>query len=538
MQALSSINQALQQPQFMGQASTGKKGAIKFSSLPDQVVKSLGSSTQKVYKMMAPLHASRGLELLVIDLGGWATLRTLMDLYRQKFFKKTIDDKKQLNYVAARERLMMEVMGALPDSIGLLAFLYGMAAEGKRNAFSNKFIDQGTLKLFDNMLKNPQNKSSQTFMQSLTKLISPEKASSIEPLVAKALNNANFVDDAAVKIAKVLGQKSFDRTIANSGFSLDTLLGDANSLISAASKGAKNSPLFAQTARKLIASTTGINAWRIPLGLALGAAYNFVSPYFIQGITRKVEGINDYPGEDGLRKLQKVDKRPHIKSRGLLPYLKETLAQGNPIPALLSLVPLPVIFGMVDTEKWATHGFKAAFNSPLKSGFVSKAMKMFQFSRSAPFVGMHQMAVLQALVVFSRVTSARNAVEFRERVFDSYLGWGIWILGSPLIKKAISAFYDKTQGTQLLKTVNGAKVARTQSEIASLIKNPTVMRNTLSKNIWIGFGSLVATMGLLGIVEPWLSIKLTEWQSKRVYGNHTEPMPKFSKNNTAQAVTA
>jgi len=470
----------------------------------------LSSADHLAYKIFGPIWRNRGIELLAIDMVAWAGLRTVMDLYREHFFKKTIDNKRHFNWSAARERMMLEFMGAAPDSLGLLAAAYGIAAESKKNAFSAKFVDMTTLDYFKSVVKAHPNGTSAQFVQQLAKDIAPGHLPKVVPLVEQALLKSAPTEKTATSIAKLLGQTHYDVEIKGATYALDTLLADAKAFVSHLPN--KNGS-FLKQAGKLLQKTASINAARIPLAIGIGILFNFSAPYIIQAVTRKVDKISDYPGVHGLKVLEKVDEK-HPKHRGLVPYLKESLKRGNILPILISLTPLPIILGMIDTEKLSLGCFKASWNSPFKAGFGHRFLKTMQFSRTFPFAGAQQMAMLYALVVFSRVASARNSIEFRERTVDAFLGWSTWILFTPWAKHHISQWLDKTQGTQLMKTVAGETTRRTESEILTLIKDKALRAKTLSRYTWLNVGSILGTVALLGIAEPYFSIKLTEWQSR------------------------
>lgn len=469
----------------------------------------LSPTTKVIYKYIAPIWRNRGIELLAVDLVAWAGIRTTLDLYREFLFKKTTDGKREFNWPAARERFLMEVMGSAPDGIGLLAFMAGRAM---KNPFSNQFTDMDTLHYFQNLVKLPGIKSSKDFVQRLAQDLSKTDSHKVLPLIQGALSKKGSVDAAATQLAKLLKQTHTDRLIEGSPVAMETLLADAKALLAHTPKAASNG-LWKKSAQDLLQHTLKVNHLRIPAGLALGILFNFYAPYVIQGVTRKLEGINDYPGERGLRELHHVDKL-HDQKRGLLPYLRESLRKGNIIPTLISLAPLPIIAGMIDTEKLSVGSLASSINNPLKKGYWGRVMKMMQYGRSFPFAGAQQMAMLYALVVFSRVASARNGVEFRERTVDAFLGWSIWILLTPRVKKMLSQWFDKREGTQLMKMVAGEASKKSELEIARLIPNKLIRNRTLTRYAHINVAAILSTIVLLGIVEPYFSIKLTEWQSK------------------------
>jgi len=462
--------------------------------------------TNMAYKVFGPIWRNRGIELLAIDMVAWAGLRSLMDLYREHFFRKTLDNQRHFNWAAGRERLMLEIMGAMPDGLGLVAAMLGIAWEGKKNAFSRKFVDLDTLNYFKSLTAGQSGGSASQFAAQLAKDISPHHQIKVASIISKW----GCSEKAATDIAKLLGQNHFDVAIKGNTYAMDVLLNDAKAFVSHLPK---NNGFWGQ-AGKLLEKTASINAVRIPLALGLGVLFNFSAPYIIQHVTRKVDKVADYPGLHGLKVLDKVSTTDKSHHPGLLPYLRRSFKHGNLLPILVSLAPLPIISGMIDTEKLALGGIRAAFNSPLKAGFLGRALKMMQFSRSFPFAGAQQMAMLYALVVFSRVAAARNSIEFRERTVDAFLGWSTWILFTPWLKHKASQWIDKTQGTMLMKTVHGETSRRTEAEILKLIGNKALRAKTLSRFTWLNVASIASTIALLGVLEPYASIKLTEWQSQ------------------------
>ncbi|MEB3029894.1 hypothetical protein VJI72_08895, partial [Parvimonas micra] len=73
------------------------------------------------------------------------------------------------------------------------------------------------------------------------------------------------------------------------------------------------------------------------------------------------------------------------------------------------------------------------------------------FSKKLPFTGTQQMAAGFAVLITARLLGSRSDNEFRERLIDSFAGWGLWIFGTPLLKKGIAWLSDRSGKTQLLK---------------------------------------------------------------------------------------
>jgi hypothetical protein len=102
------------------------------------------------------------------------------------------------------------------------------------------------------------------------------------------------------------------------------------------------------------------------------------------------------------------------------------------------------------------------------------------------------------------------------------LGWTLWILGTPFIQKVVAKSIEASSNgeVKLLKNVNpelGFRGLRLRSgdEIKAFMKTAAGELSqagvkSMQRNIWIGFASMMATIGLLGIVEPYLAIQWTK----------------------------
>ena len=115
---------------------------------------------------------------------------------------------------------------------------------------------------------------------------------------------------------------------------------------------------------------------------------------------------------------------------------------------------------------------------------------------------------------------SRSDIEYRERMVDSWaLGWMVWILGTPALKRFFAGRSDKLSGTQLLKKVGGAVELRSRLEIEKLLPKATaagkkVALATLRKSMIIGPASLAATLLTLGVLEPLIAMRWTLAQAK------------------------
>lgn len=492
--------------------------------------KDLTGVTKLVQKgFVGPIHSSRSRQLLFLDIMGFLGLRTIMDLRREYIFENTYNGKRQVNWAAGMERVLMELLGSMSDGIGLLAFAAGyvLSKATPHGKFANHFTDMKTLAFFEHVIKKPEVGSMHNLTQHISELIAreskaPSKAPEIQSRISKMLKSIEAelktakwfqkgkvaqteAAKAAVEIANLLKLDKFDIKLNGHGyFSLDTLLEDLHAL----NKHAKfPAQAWEKQTTLILEKTLRFNRFRIPLGIVAGLGLNMLAPYLIHRITKKVHGISEYPGEQGLREI-KTDYKPEPEAKSkAFPYLTKAWKEGNILPFLISIVPLPLVFGLLDSDKLATEGLKAAFNKPGK-GFWKRFLEMMQFGKRFPFASSNQMSMLYATVVFSRVATARNAIEFRERTVDAFLGWSIWVFAAPKLQKFLANWWDSKN---LIKNVDGIKLLRSENEITHLLKN----KSAWGKHIWITALSAAATIVLLGIIEPLFSIKLTEWQSKK-----------------------
>ncbi|MCA9800084.1 MAG: hypothetical protein KC474_11095 [Cyanobacteria bacterium HKST-UBA04] len=465
---------------------------------------------QSIDKVYHPIEANRGTQLFVEDLGGFAVLRTLMDLFRQKFFKETQDGKKELNWAAARERVLLETTGTFPDPMaGAIGLAIGAAMDRTKTGFNNKMISIESLEIFDETLQKGGITSPKAFAKQLANLIEPKKSGPLGQLLHEGIANPAVVEDRALAIAKLLGQQHFDVHLGGHTTAVDTLMQEAHTFLKTASAKSAGSPAWAKQLQAVVKQTARTNAWRIPIAIAAGVAFNFVMPHLIHLYTKFKDGIDDFPGVKGLRDLHKTsDKQEGHRSgaASYMPYLSDSLKRGNLWPWLITALWLPVLGGVVDTQKLASQGLKAAINSPFKPGFLNRFLKIMQFGGSTfPWVGGGQAAMMYGAVVAARMATARTDVEFRERTVDGFLGWGIFIMGTPWIKKRLAGLMDKN----LLKKVGGSWIVKSRGEVEEFMSAKTFAKYKL-----LGPLSTLTTIALLGIVEPYLSIRLTEWQTR------------------------
>jgi len=505
----------------------------------------------------------RTTEMLLEDFVGFGLLRTWMDLRRGKTYG---DD--QSNWPAASERMARETLSILTDNVlaGGVAYAMAKGMDSGFKGFSNQFIDFDTLNLFKEIAGRIDGKTSaiqpqaeKAFLDDLTGRLKATNPQQCRELLEKAWKagkappvKTTFKQGFQnwVQGKKEVGTLKDAASLANAikseaqSFQWDTKLSDGKAIslkldgllddlsrfsrhmngswAAKAQAGAK--PCWKELATNTIEHTLKTKSRRIPVAILAAMGATFAVPFVITELTRKVWGINYYPGELGLKQKESLQNASAAQPQGFFerhfPYMTETLKNGNPLPFLLTLLPVPFAVGCFDTVK-------QKFIAPWKLG-KQGWLKLFDFQKGRPFTAQQQMASVFALLITSRLLNARTDNEFRERMVDSFLGWGIWILGTPKIKEMVARFSDQNCGTKLLKQVGNKTVLRTREEIEHLLKDgirlaedkgveltKDVLNKTYRANVRIGIGSTIATMLMLGIVEPWVGIKLTQWNEKR-----------------------
>lgn len=520
-----------------------------------------GSFTAGMDRAFSFIQKTRTREMLVEDFFGMAFLRTFMDLMRQYFFKETDLNKRQLNFPAARERLFRETFSIITDNIsgGVVAWLFANAATRLRKTpnFGNQFASNETLALFQKQLV-PNSLTREAFLRNLAKLVADNPAQTED--VFKVLNQAvivanqktlprfqpgyllqwgplkkwwqgrnaqkaaaaEVIKDAAVTIAKRFkaDKTTLDVVIQGNTFPLNGLIEDAAAFTKFVGQKANGKGWCAKVAQNILEETAKVNRSRLGLGLGVALVSTLLVPYMNHILTRKMYKIDSYPGEKGLGTLKMVnEKEKKSFFEWHMPYLTESLKNKKWIPAFLTSIPVFLFFG-VDTAKLSAGQWGKALL--FGKGYFKKLASMLQFGKGFPFTTQQQMASCYAFLIFSRLVSARTENEFRERFVDSLvLGWTVWILATPLLKRAIAKCWDVNL---LKKTADGATVLKSRLEIERLVHNVkgssvgrlvlgTGSKSTLGKYILMsGFATLI-TMFVLGIVEPYIAIKWTEWRA-------------------------
>ncbi len=473
------------------------------------------------------IQADRVREMFLEDLGGFGLLRTGMDLFRQYFIKpEDRVQEKQLNWSAARERLFREVMSILTDNVsgGLVAFgLASLLSRFRKPNFANHFTSNETMEFFKAVAK--QSPDEAAFINNLSNTVSRKHSPAIAQIMTRLANqapkakNALSNGDAAVQIAKLLNpnRQTLDKVVSfkqlKHTVQLDDLLDDTTRFVQFMRKRSGKAGNWNTRAINSITETLKVNKWRLPIGLGFAMAATLAVPYINTFITRKLDGTTMYPGEMGLREKQEAETKPKNAAEKFFPYLTQSLKEGKIGPLLGALIPLPFAFGIFDAVKLSLGDWRNALNNPFSKNFLKRLGSMMQFGKGLPFTTPQQMASCFAFLIFSRLTAARSEIEYRERMVDSFLGWGLWILMTPLAKRFIAGLVDKNM---MKPSGNGGSILKRRIEIEKLLPKPlSTYAGTLGKFILISAGSLALSLFLTGIAEPYLAIKWTEWQVKR-----------------------
>lgn len=253
------------------------------------------------------------------------------------------------------------------------------------------------------------------------------------------------------------------------------------------------------------------------VGLAIGLTCTMASPLVNHWFTRKKDGVDYYPALDGLYAAQESQElnKAHLKKaeekktwlgRWLYrngPHVTAQVDKGNWLPVLGVLFPMSVPFWF-DTV-----------NRKIVKPSLKNFRNMLDFGKVFPFTTQQQIASLFAFLIASRIFSSRSTDELRERAIDSTLGWGLWILGTPLIKNA-AAKLNKIPELVKQAGLSGNKILRETSEfklIKKLAPEEITKLDKLGKSI--GRSSLFLNILLLGIIEPLIAIFYTKHASEK-----------------------
>ena len=513
-----------------------------------------GRTAGRVEKAFGWMEGNRTRQMLVEDFMGFGVLRTVLDSLRGFFYGSG-----SLNILAGMERLLREGFSILTDNVlgGVFAWGMGKRLDKRKGAFSNGWTDYPTIELFQKLAAKSANR--EVFLEKLADRISPQAKAELVQHFNTAWNSPSTPTkklwgllkrevpelslqkrtQMAAAVARKLGQESLE---VNS-FELPNLLDDVRLFGQQMRKLTAESPgkSWQSLAKATLAATRKIKNYKL-MGVALSVLATLAVPFVIARNTRKKFGVDYYPGDIGLKgQFQQksavgVAKTPAIfahnrtfsafaaarQQSGKVPrnryYVLEQWQQGKKLPMLATII--PVLFGFFFNTK--TYRLM----NPFKFGAMKK---LYDFSKSAPFTTQQQMASAFALLISSRLLCSRSDNEYRERWIDSGLGWVVWIMATPFLKNILARYVlDPLKGTRLMKTVqaegwNGqmktVQVLRERAEIEHLLQDSLlrnrkigaeaaeqIVRKTLTSHKWLGMGSTMATMLILGIVEPLIGI--------------------------------
>jgi|GEM_PF-2095855 len=524
----------------------------RFGAGPVDSTKLTSGLTKTVDHFYQSIMGSRSSQMIWEDLIGFGLMRAGIDLYRDKLSAKQQPGGKdqsgsqgQLNWAAAGERVGRETASILTDNIlgGFVAALMGKyifdktySKTAKTAALHNKFIDFTTLeafqkavgkdekefvaKLADSQFAKQHHDIGKTSLQEAWKagqefssVDSKQLAEKIKTLTAELSEKLGEHKQGFTYIRKRNADGHPVKTV-----NLHALLEDVSlfsqhmeKLVKEQSPKSANAKTWHHLADETLQRTLRAKNITIPAGLGLAMLATFSVPFAISGISRKFFGITSYPGELAARKAQQKEQKEKNKAHqgfweGHAPYLTECVKKGNYWPLLLTLSPLPLAAGIVNTTKLSKLGLPTFVKS------WKEWKHLFDYQKLKPFTAQQQMAALFALLISARLLNSRTDNEFNERALDSFVGWGAWIMGTPILNKLAAKALDHYTGTALTKP--GELGLRSRAEIEALTKlgeaSEEVMRRTLKSHIWMQVGTTVATMIGLGIFIPWGCLKLTQ----------------------------
>lgn len=520
-----------------------KKPPVRFGSSGGG--SGLGGVTGAVDTLFRSFQNSRGKEMIVEDVVGFGVLRTGMDLHRNKMYGDN-----SWNVPAAAERFFREISSILTDSVlgGVVAWGMGKAVFDRKNkAFSNEFIQYPSLELFQDIVNSGALKSAKTadeakgaFSKALAERVVGDQASAKSDKLAdiikeawsvdkpkqtdwekgtswlRANPNAGTFNGKGKAFIKALDNKAtdFDWKFNTRGtgkpetFAVNELLDDVNRFGRSMGNAWENKVAnnWHDLAEKGLKRTLTAKNWAIPIALATGMGATFAMPFLSNFLTKKVYGIDYFPGETGLKKNQPEQAKASDTNKSFMernfPYVSKATKDGNPLPLGIALLPLVAAAGIFTANR--------SVMNPFAKGALNKFRKAFDFTKAAPFTSPQQMASMFALLITSRLLCSRSDNEYQERMLDSFAGWMFWILGTPLMKTAAS----KLSGQEGLFKAGGGLKSREAVEYFS--------KKALPANVRIGIGSTLATMGILGIGAPLAGIKLTQWNERRKQQNLTQ----------------
>jgi hypothetical protein len=480
------------------------------------------------------VQENRTREMLAEDFIAFGGMRSIVDLLRPQLYHwfgapKPLSSEeapsRPVNWIAFQERLGREILSILTDNVSGGVFAYAIGAlVARKNQFANAFVSLENLELFQTVLRNSPMQTPITdktsFLRALAHHISPQKGDVLDGIIQDFTTQLSELSDPhamgtlkqtiAKKITETLVNQpqGFDIPIPKIGLlSADALVDDLQSVLKHLPSPTTN---WLEHSQALIDKTLHISRLRIPVSLGLAMGLTFSVPYFIRSLTRKVYGMDGYPAELGLRKVDKFEQgQQKTWAENWFPYVTQSLENGNPLPLIGSFWTLPFALGVINPAKITQGLWKESLN--IGPGYVGRLLKMLQFGKGFPFTTLPQMAACFSVLITSRMLTSRTDIEMRERTFDSVTGFSSWIFLTPIFKKLFAGL----NAPKLLKTLpnaNQSKVFKQESEIRAFMPDAEPV---LKQHFNYSLGALATTLGILGIVEPVLSTYLSFRQARQ-----------------------
>ena len=533
----------------------------------------LSKAAQGAEKVMGFLGKSRGQQMIVEDFVGFGGFRSLFDLSRGHIFGTGM-----LNWPAASERLIREGASIVTDNVlsGITAQGIGKLFDWGGKSFSNGFTDYPTMEAF----QTAAGKDEKAFIERLSAHLLPDSPKQADfkdklntiweqlPTWGKLKNQADRSQAAKVwandtkaqqakQLAKALGQNHFELKSGEHTFKLDNLLDDLRIFKDHMATRQNNEAgrAWGEMAQDSIKNTLTAKNWKLS-AIALGMGATFAVPFVNSMFTRWRYGINYYPGETGLgqnrakpgargqRVPSLVGGQQPLANRSLkarleafgekrMPYVTRKLKDGNPLPLLAALAPLPFVVGLFDVSarEFVGPSILKLWNQTSRH----KLRNMFDFTKGWPFTAPQQMGSMFALLITSRLMCARSDNEYKELMLDSAVGWGWWMVGTPALQKWAGKALDKGWFPVVGKTqlMNGKSI-RSKAEIELLSEElnveKAIIQRTLNASVWMRAITTFTSFGVLGLAIPYAAIKMTQRNEAR--------KQKHAQAQRPQAITA
>jgi hypothetical protein len=335
----------------------------------------------------------------------------------------------------------------------------------------------------------------------------------------------------ATQIAKKLQLQQFDVMLGKQHVQLPDLMNDLHRFLGEmAPKGqefAKAIPWEPEQLLKRVKSTFIAKHAKLA-GLVIALGCTMATPLVNHWITKKLDGADHYLALDGLyaaeesKQLKKKHQAAIKDKKGISRWLNENgpfvfqqLRDGNTMPLIGSILPLTMPFWFDTVNR------KTFLPTP------KKLRGLLDFGKKFPFTRQQQIASLYAFLIGSRIYSSRNSDEYRERTLDSVLGYGIWILGTPMIKNAWASV-SKVKGLVKESGPLARNLLRTKDEINKLTSlTAEQKRKAIKQGKIINRSALFLNILLLGLIEPFIAITYTQHASKQRELKNRKPLPSY-----------